>query len=209
MKLEDIITKKMKYSIMKVAWPIVEHLNNMFTQDSAPVTQEHWMYLHKNLKKGDIVLSTKANNPGNFILPGKAKHASMVIDDNPDNPILIEAVSKGVVKTSLYEFMKTKNYLVHCRSSYFSPETAALASRIAAGMEGVKYDHVWSPDNNWIYCSELVYESYKKAFLEKAHLPTAFPLVMKERCGEMTYIPDDIRLDHKCWDILWSNISTN
>jgi len=218
-KLEDIISKKTKHVVMKTLWPMLQSLGHFFDaeESSKEVTQDDWFSLSSNIKKGDVILSSIANNPGNLFLPGKAKHASIVTSADPRNPQLVEAVSSGVRRISLYTFMKNKSYLAHFRSRRFSEEFADKASCIAELMIGTPFDHVFSPSNNWLYCSEVVYESYKKAYLstlgEKVELNVpnesnydkGFPLKMKVRCGELTYIPDDIRVDGKNWEFLWSN----
>ena len=205
----DYISKDMKYAIMKVAWPIITNLDYWLksSDKEREINQDDWFYLSRNLQQGDVILSTRASNIGNIFLPGKAKHASMVIDPNPNCPLLIESVSKGVQKIPLFDFIKDKSYLVHCRSKIFGREIGVEAAKIASDMEGIPYDYFWSPNNNWLYCSELVYESYRKAYITILNGidPDTFPLVMVERCGEMTYIPDDVRLDLINWDILWSN----
>jgi len=205
-KLEDIISKRMKYAIMKVAWPVIETTQRWFhSNEIRKISQRDWIFISTNLKAGDVILSTRANNLGNFILPGKAKHAAMVISAHPRNPVLMEAVSKGVGRIPLYDFMADKEFLYHFRPRSFSQRVIDSAVDIAKGMEGLKYDHDWSPDNAWIYCSELIYASYSKAY-NMFHPSYSFPLKMKSRCGELTYIPDDIRLDPENWIELWSTI---
>jgi len=208
-KLEDIISKRGKYAIMKTLWPVLQSLGHMFDAEESrkEVSQKDWFKLSTNLEFGDVILSTTANNPGNFFLPGKVKHAAIVVSPDPQDPQLVEAVSSGVRQIPLYNFMKNKNYLVHCRSSIFSSEVSKKASSISIGMIGTPFDHVFSPSNNWLYCSEVIYESYKKAyFIVNSDIkPGSFPLKMKVRCDELTYIPDDIRIDSKNWDSLWSN----
>ena len=207
----DYISKDMKYAIMKIVWPMITNLGYWLksSDKEREVNQEDWFYLSRSLRHGDVILSTKRANPGNLFLPGKAKHASMVIDPDPNCPLLIESVSKGVQKIPLFDFIKDKSYLVHCRSKVFGEGISKKAAKIASSMEGTPYDYFWSPSNNWLYCSELIYESYKKAYITIVSLygikPDSFPLTMEERCGEMTYIPDDVRLDLINWDILWSN----
>ena len=203
------IPKSVKNAIMKVAWPVITNLSHWLDSKEVEedLCQEDWFYLVNNIRLGDVLLSTKTNNPSNMFFPGKAKHAAMVVNADPKAPMLIEAVSKGVVHCPLFDFMKNKKYLVHCRSKVFGQEIRKKAVSVAEGMIGTPYDHFWSPSNNWIYCSELVYESYKKAYFNvlSDHKPASFPLEMKVRCGELTYIPDDIRLDPVHWDVLWSN----
>jgi len=209
MRLEDILTKDMKNTIMKVVWPIVSNFNRFLESEvgEEKIGQHDWFYLSEHLKEGDVLLSTRKNTPSNAVLPGKAKHAAMVVNASPTNPMMIEATSKGVHLTTLFDFLMSKKYVVHCRTKVFGEPVRRKAVAVAEGMIGRKYDHFWSPDNNWIYCSELVYESYKKAYLNIHDdiKPASFPLEMKVRCGELTYIPDDIRLDPVHWDVLWSN----
>lgn len=207
MRLEDVISKGVKNTIMRVMWPLITNLTDWLgsKEIEEDINQADWFYLINNIQKGDILLSTKANSPGNIFLPGKAKHAAMVMD--ADDLTLIESVSKGVVYKPLFDFVKDKKYLVHCRSRVFGKDIIKKAVTVAEGMLGTPYDHFWSPNNNWIYCSELVYESYKIAYFSMPDNAkyTIFPLKMKLRCGEMTYIPDDIRLDLINWEVLWSN----
>ncbi|KXX71013.1 YiiX/YebB-like N1pC/P60 family cysteine hydrolase [Flammeovirga sp. SJP92] len=92
-------------------------------------------------------------------------HCAIVVQEN-DSLFIIEAVGKGVVKTSFDDFFgkETGNggTLVG-RMKVQYKELAPKASKNAFKYLGKPYDEVFDIENDKYYCSELIYGTYKEA----------------------------------------------
>lgn len=208
--LEGVISKKVKDAVLIKVWPIIDHIGHWLDDSYDAISQEHWMYLVSNARRGDILLSRSANPFSNLFIPGKVTHASVITSENPSWPTVVEAVAlkRKVIESSLYDFLKSKRLLIHCRPKFISKEGAGLAADFAKELIGTAYDKVFSLKNEELYCSELVRVVYQKAY--STTIPKdydiSFPLKTKVRYGEEMYLPDDIRLDSDNWEVVWSNI---
>lgn len=93
----------------------------------------------------------------------------MVITDDANKLIVIEAVSKGVVKTSLDDFFnrsfdeKNRSKVVVGRIKNEYQELIPKAVNFTKSNLGLAYDEVFDITNNKYYCSELIYDSFKYA----------------------------------------------
>ncbi len=96
-------------------------------------------------------------------------HVGMVSGVDGSEPLIIEAVSAGVVETPLSEFLsrsqdshgRPKVLVGRVDESHQRLVPAAL--RTAKGFLGRPYDSVYVIDNASFYCSELVYEAFREA----------------------------------------------
>ena len=96
-------------------------------------------------------------------------HVGIAEQNNDENWIVIEAISDGVVKTPLGEFLnrsldaegKPKVLVGRVVEKYQSllPEALKEAQKLL----GKPYDEVYKLGNGSYYCSELIYEIFKRA----------------------------------------------
>lgn len=108
-------------------------------------------------------------------------HCALVVEEN-DSLFIIEAVGKGVVKTSFNSFFgkttSTGGTLVgRMKKEYQS--LAPKAAKNAFQYLGKPYDDVFDINNDNYYCSELVYETYKEANKGEA-IFKLFPMTYKD-----------------------------
>jgi hypothetical protein len=106
---------------------------------------------------------TTGYNGANF------SHVGIVARNEKGEPVVIEAVSKGVVVTNLRRFLERsldstgqpKVIVGRLKKShqYLVPE----AVRQAVALEGRPYDKAFVIGNDAYYCSELVYEAFRRA----------------------------------------------
>ena len=96
-------------------------------------------------------------------------HVGIVGRNEKGEPVVIEAVSKGVVTTDLPRFMERsldstghpKVIVGRLKKSYRHLIPAAI--RQAVALEGRPYDKAFVIGNDAYYCSELVYEAFRQA----------------------------------------------
>ena len=89
-------------------------------------------------------------------------HVGMVVR-SADSLAIIEAISSGVQLTGISAFRERSSTILAGR---IRPEQRALAERAAAealNYLGMPYDKAYLPDNDKLYCSELVALAYETA----------------------------------------------
>ncbi len=107
---------------------------------------------------------------------------SRIVDDKV---IIVEAVSAGVVETTLEDFLARsadesgRPKVLVGRVATVDAPTIARSIDIARGFMGRPYDTVFSMDNSAFYCSELIYESFRLA-RNGAPLFELFPMTFKD-----------------------------
>ena len=99
----------------------------------------------------------------------KTSHVGLVVKDSSNKLVVIEAVSKGVVLTDIASFLdrikdkdnKPKVFVGRLKKeySYLIPSACELAQTYL----GQKYDDYFLLDSEGVYCSELIYNAFKKA----------------------------------------------
>lgn len=117
----------------------------------------------------------------------KFVHVAIVAMDK-GKPYVIEASSKkGVTHTAWKKFLSSSPSINHHPGVVAMRAKAAFpiakAIERANGFLGEKYDWSYYPDNGKIYCSELVYESYRK--YDGSPLFTASPMNFRDERGNM------------------------
>lgn len=95
-------------------------------------------------------------------------HVGMVISVDKGTKV-IEATTDGVVITDLAVFLNRSfdkngnSKVIVGRVSNKHSELISGALKYAESLLNKKYDHIFDIDNDTYYCSELVYESFKRA----------------------------------------------
>jgi len=115
----------------------------------------------------------------------KFSHVAMAIYDKNGNISVIEAVSKGVCITPLNEFL-SKSHDINNNPKVMvgrlKPKYSRLipkATEEALKLTGRPYDDVFCINNNEYYCSELIYDIFKKANNGKA-IFDLYPMTFKD-----------------------------
>lgn len=110
----------------------------------------------KSVESGAVILSLGYGHIGNVLIPGHWSHAALVVDDE----WVIEALGRGVVKTRLKDFLKTKDEIC-----VMLPKFADISQQVDAVIEaeklvGMPYDWEFEPNDEQFYCFELVWHAY-------------------------------------------------
>lgn len=126
------------------------------------------------LRPGDLVfqdldcgeLCTAIETVTQGVCGSNFSHVGMVAEVHDGKITVVEAIGPGVILTPLETFLarsadsKGRPKVLVGRTS-LSPEQLAQAVKNAVAMLGVPYDSVFLPDNNSLYCSELLYEAFR------------------------------------------------
>ncbi len=115
----------------------------------------------------------------------KFSHVAIAVLDKEGNIFVIEAVSKGVSILSLNDFLAKTYDSLHqpkVMVGRLKPEYQYLIPKAieeAYKLVGQPYDDVFCITNNNYYCSELIYEIFKKANNNHAFF-TLHPMTFKD-----------------------------
>ncbi len=104
------------------------------------------------------------------VTPGMIDHVAIMISADS----VIEAVGKGVVTTPLDSLRKQKGYYLYARVRHAGRQRSIANARRFLGQP---YDSLYLPDNEAVYCSELVLLS----FVNKRGKPIFQPIPMTFR----------------------------
>jgi Permuted papain-like amidase enzyme, YaeF/YiiX, C92 family len=99
----------------------------------------------------------------------KFSHVGIAAKDDSGHPVVIEAVSSGVEVTPLQTFLdrsldesgRPKVAVGRLKAPYRHLIPSAIKE--AFGLKGRPYDKVFAFDNGAYYCSELIYEIFRRA----------------------------------------------
>src|SRR5690554_1209887 len=106
-------------------------------------------------------------------------HVGMVYSNNNNDFFVYEAISKGVVKTPLNEFLKRTNIIYKASLKEPYQHLIPLAAKFCEEQLGVPYDADFLYDNGKYYCSELLYDAFLYANKDEAFFQL-LPMTYKE-----------------------------
>lgn len=106
-------------------------------------------------------------------------HVGMVYSDNNNDFFVYEAISKGVVKTPLNDFLKRTNIVYKGTIKAPFQHLIPLAAAFCEEQLGVPYDADFLYDNGKYYCSELLYDAFLYANKDEAFFQL-LPMTYKE-----------------------------
>lgn len=175
----------------------VGRINLPFINKSVTIDDFYEAITHA--KSGDAILSIGYGQLSNVFIPGKWSHVGMIVAG--PRPYVIEATSKGVVRTDLIQFMLSKDECMIMRSDFTKPHQAKRAAEYAKSFIGKPYDYMFQAGSDAFYCAELIFTCYKE--VTGGHMP----FEMRERLGSMTVTPQDIRNAKGKWSPVWSSNS--
>jgi len=132
---------------------------------------------HLYLLKADLLFHvTTENNAITDVTPGMIDHVAIYMG----NKHVIEAVGRGVVITPLDSLRQQPGYYLVGRTKAHSKHSIKNAKDYL----GRNYDYLYLPDNDDIYCSELVQFSYVDRKGRKLFTP--IPMSFHDSTGKIT-----------------------
>lgn len=140
--------------------------------------------LMATLMSGDLLFVSDTNGMGQAVqqTTGIYSHVA-IVERSGDSLFLIDATpTHGVARRPLtYDLLTpTSNIAVYRLAVPF--DTAAVVAR-AHAFVGQPYDDYFLPDNNRLYCSELIYECYLDA--DGRHLFPTRPMNWRNADGQL------------------------
>ena len=89
------------------------------------IKAHHYHKARYHLFPGTIILSRTHGEFSNLVIPGRYSHVGIIATDGMS---VIEAISEGVVKTDLIDFMLKKDEVCIMRSSFFDQDDMVQVS---------------------------------------------------------------------------------
>lgn len=106
-------------------------------------------------------------------------HVGMIYSDNNEDFYVYEAISAGVVKTSLNDFLKRTDVVYKGTIKAPFQHLIPLAATFCEEQLGTPYDDDFLYDNGKYYCSELLYDAFLNANNNQPFFQL-FPMTYKE-----------------------------
>jgi len=129
-----------------------------------------------------VILSTTYGELSNMFIPGFWSHVGIV---STDGLSVVEAMSVGVVKSDLIDFMLKKDVVCLLYPEFTDVSEMFQAAIEAEAQIGKPYDFgMIQSDVKAFYCSELVYHCYDKAVMDS-------PFTLRKTLGRVTVVPQD------------------
>ena len=160
------------------------------------ITSKDYRACKSVMKNGMILVTSTRGELTTLLIPGFFSHVGSIISQNE----IIEATGHGVVKTDLIDFLLSRDYAVLLKPKWLCDKQMEDAAKIAESMEGRGYDYEFSSDSTQFYCSELAMYSYKQ-------VDPNSPLELRNRMGQLTFIPEDFWRAGDKFDIVWTSES--
>lgn len=142
--------------LLQIALPLTKILNKLHISPSARCIKRDDVEAAKTvLIPGDMIVTLTNGQLSNQLIPGDWKHCAMYVGSD----FVVEAVSSGVVKTDLYDFLMSKDSYAIVRP-YISCVQMYVASVKVESFIGKKYDFFFEASNEAFYCAELMAAAY-------------------------------------------------
>lgn len=160
------------------------------------IKASHYHKVRYAIKPGTVILSATRGEFSSLFIPGDWSHAGVIATDGLS---VIEATSKGVIKTDLIDFMMSKDAICIMRSSFFDVDEMAQVAIEAERHLGKPYDWQFvKGDIKAFYCSELVYHAH-------AQVKNDIPFTLRRTFGKLTVTPQDFYNAKSKFYVVWKS----
>lgn len=165
--IEDLIDPKLRKKIMETALPLVKFIATTHMPFShKKVTSKHYYEAKSKLRSGDVILTRVQGELTNLFITGYWTHAAFFYRNVKEtvSERVIEATTKGVVKSDLIALLTTKDAFVILRpKEEFLLKSEILVNLLiekAESLVGKPYDYFLLSNNSSYYCSEIICNIY-------------------------------------------------
>lgn len=155
--------KNLYQFIFKILTPFIIWTGYIYMPFSRKkVKGEHYYAVRKDLREGDVLLSTTRGEFSNFINPEEMKHGAICVGDVLGTGVfyVLEATKYGVNLTPLATFMLSKDHIQGFRPTFFKDENMLKTEHAVNAMKGKPYDYLFAFSQEAMYCFEVVANFY-------------------------------------------------
>jgi len=193
---KSAIRRSIFHSIVRLFNPFIRLSNKINWRAGRPYRCHDYPFVQvkDSVKPGMVILSHKEYELTNLFIRGYWTHAAMVISED----MVVEAVSKGVVKKPLKEFISTLDDFTIIRPGNCDHEEMALAGKYIQYAIGYPYNFTFKSRDDSYYCSELIYRAYMKV-LHTNIFEKHFPSGLKELNRGNILIPQNLAEYYPEW----------
>lgn len=120
-----------------------------------------WKYhkLYRALRVGDVILTIDKKKLTTILIPGEFSHAAMCVSRDL-NWEVSEMTHDDYTKSTFFDVCKESDRVVIMRST-LPREQVSQAVEKCKSFEGAEYDSSFDLGLKSLYCSELIYQSYR------------------------------------------------
>ena len=151
-------TKFYNYALMHII-PYIR-----FTMYYPSINGKKYNKLYAELQPGDVLLTIDKKKLTTMLIPGEFSHAAMCVSKGTDWEIS-EMTHNNYDKTTFFDVCRMADRVVVLRPQ-LGKDIVDEAIETCRSFDGVEYDNTFSLGVEALYCSELVYESYKDNSIE-------------------------------------------
>lgn len=167
-----------RYHLLSLAVPI-QKLMQKIGKPEPLVHYDDVLKAMLHIEPGDCILTRENYRLTNLFIPGYWSHAAIYVGGQE----VVEAVAPAVRGVHIVEMLLKKDEFIVLRPSFLSKQEARLAAIEARTYIGIPYDYLFDT-NKALYCSELVYQTYKEVTHQKP------PLKLMKTFGVYNVNPD-------------------
>jgi hypothetical protein len=139
------------------------------------------------VRPGMVILSHKDYELTNLFIRGYWTHAAMAISEDT----VVEAVSKGVIKKSLKDFISTLDDFRIIMPRHCGQDDMFKASEFVQKAVGFPYNFTFRSREDSYYCSELIYRAYLED-LNAGSAENRFPSGFRDLSNGSIIIPQNL-----------------
>ena len=162
-----------------------------FTTAYPQMTGSAWNAFLLNAKPGDLVFSTDGSKLSSWLIPGVWDHVGIVCLDGGEL-VVVEAVQPKVRRSTLFDFCHHADFVGIARPERLNPEQLEKFQVRALALVGIRYDALFQPGREALYCSEVVLESWPYGDDFNNFSPLLADMTDEAGIGTSYATPDDI-----------------
>jgi len=198
-----------------------------FTPISKFLSSLHMPYSHKlisgldyydlapKLRPGDFFVSRIDGELTNLLIPDFWTHGAIYCGVIDGREYVVEATTKGVIKTDLITFLLKKDYIAVMRPRFLTSTQCLAAVAFALSKIGTMYDWLFEFNehcNKYFYCFELGAVSYNEAhrydggyLVRSYYTDGSCQFEAREFMGIKTFTGKDFVNAKKRFKLIWTN----
>lgn len=193
---------KMRRGILDSLYPFLNRAALRHKESMGRLIPSQTKAIEKLVEPGMVIISRKDYSPLNLLIPGYMSHCGVI----STNGVIESIGAHGVRVIPLSEFLYSKDHIIISKPRFHSidlPELMRASYREARREVGKKYDFKFHLSDQAFYCSELVHDSYERAYRNMTGWD--LPFIPREVWGIKTILPDDFYRAKDYWQVVYDS----